>query len=126
MIKQVLFVGFGGALGSVLRFLTSTLTAKYYSGSFPFATFAVNITGCFLIGIFMGAFGQDNLANQNVRFFFATGFCGGYTTFSAFAFENLNLLRDNSPWPAISYVAMSVLAGLAAVWLGAAVAKQIG
>ena len=85
MIKQILLVGLGGGLGSVFRFLTSLLTAKYYSNAFPIATFTANILGCFLIGLLIGILGQSIQTNQNLKLLLITGFCGGYTTFSAFA-----------------------------------------
>ncbi|HET8887021.1 MAG TPA: CrcB family protein [Salinimicrobium sp.] len=68
MMKQILLVGLGGGLGSILRYLTSILTAKYYANSFPLATFAVNIIGCFLIGLLIGLLGQNTQVNQNLKF----------------------------------------------------------
>ena len=123
MIKQILLVGLGGGLGSVFRFLTSLLTAKYYSNAFPLATFTANILGCFLIGLLIGILGQNIQANNNLRLLLITGFCGGYTTFSTFASENFSLLQTNNYLTAILYIGTSIFAGLLAVWLGLTISK---
>ena len=116
MIKQFLFVGLGGALGSMLRYATSLLTARYYANAFPLATFIINILGCLLIGSFIGYFSKSG--NQNLQFLLITGFCGGYTTFSTFAAENLALYQSEHYLTLIAYTLASVLIGLAAVALG--------
>lgn len=123
MIKQILLVGLGGGLGSIFRFLTSLLTAKYYSNAFPLATFAANILGCFLIGLLIGILGQNIQTNQSLKLLLITGFCGGYTTFSAFASENISLLQTNNYLTTIIYITASILAGLFAVWLGLTLTK---
>ena len=119
MIKQILPVGLGGGLGSIFRFLTSVLTAKYYSNAFPLATFTANILGCFLIG----NLGQNIQANNTLRLLLITGFCGGHTTFSTFASENFSLLQTNNYLTAILYIGTSIFAGLLAVWLGLTISK---
>ncbi len=120
MIKQILFVGLGGGIGSVLRFLTSTLTVKYFSHTFPLATFLTNIIGCFVIGLLIG---QNIHANNSLKLLLIAGFCGGYTTFSAFASENLSLLQTNNYLIAILYIGASIFAGLFAVWVGIILTK---
>lgn len=117
MIKNILFVALGGASGSVLRYLIAVITAKYYTGHFPIATFMINVTGCFLIGLFMGAIGVGH-QSQSIKLLLITGFCGGYTTFSAFAYENLLLLNNNNSIIALGYIFASIVFGIAAVWLG--------
>lgn len=118
MVKHFLFVGIGGAAGSMLRYLTHLLTARYFTGMFPLATFIANIAGCFLIGILMSLLIENNAFNHQLRLLLVTGFCGGYTTFSAFSYENMILLSNNNSLLAIGYIIASILVGMLAVWLG--------
>lgn len=123
MLKQILLVGLGGGVGSILRYLTSVLTQKYNPISFPMATFLVNILGCLLIGLLIGLFGQNLQNNQNLRLLFITGFCGGYTTFSTFAAENLSLVESHHYGTAVLYIGASVIGGLIAVWFGLTIVR---
>ncbi|MFZ4106810.1 fluoride efflux transporter CrcB [Flavobacterium sp.] len=123
MFKTILFIGIGGAIGSILRYLTSVMVTKYWASQFPLATFVTNVLGCFIIGLFIGLLEKYNLANSSLKWFLITGFCGGYTTFSAFGFENYSLFNSNNSSLAFIYIAMSVLIGLFAVWLGLFVSK---
>ncbi|MFB5944934.1 fluoride efflux transporter CrcB [Albibacterium profundi] len=123
MLKQILLVGLGGGIGSILRFLTSVVTQKYNSSLFPLATFAVNILGCFLIGLLIGSLSSSIQNNQNLRLLLITGFCGGYTTFSTFASENFSLLQNQYYGTAALYIGTSIIGGLIAVWLGLTLAK---
>ncbi len=116
MVKQFLFVGLGGALGSMLRYATSLLTSKYYTNTFPLATFSTNVLGCLLIGILIGYFSKNG--NQSLQFLLITGFCGGYTTFSTFAAENISLWQSQHYLTLISYTLASLLVGFLAVALG--------
>lgn len=98
MLKTILYIAFGGAIGSVLRFLTSLLVAKFWSNHFPLATFLTNVVGCFLIGIFIGFLAKNNLTDSNLKWFLITGFCGGFTTFSAFGLENMTFFKAIIPF----------------------------
>jgi len=108
----------GGAIGSVLRYLTSVLVSKYWSGQFPLATFIANVFGCILIGLFIGILEKNNLANTNLKWFLITGFCGGFTTFSTFGMENYTLFQNQNSLVAFAYIGLSVVVGLLAIWLG--------
>jgi len=118
MLKQLLLVGVGGGAGSMMRYLVSFYTAKYYAGTFPLATFSVNILGCLLIGFIAGILTGQFSLNDQLRLLLITGFCGGYTTFSTFAMENLSLMQYNNILIMCLYIALSVIVGIAAVWFG--------
>jgi fluoride exporter len=124
MLKSVLLVAVGGAAGSVMRYFTSLIVKHYFTGSFPLATFITNMVGCFLIGTFVGlAIKHSWTANSNISLLLITGFCGGYTTFSAFAIENLSLIEKGNIITFITYTAMSVFVGIICVWLGILLTK---
>ena len=77
-----------------------------------------NVAGCFLIGIIIGTLDKHQLSDSPLKWFLVSGFCGGYTTFSAFGYENINLLQSSNSATAFAYIAASVILGLFAVWLG--------
>jgi CrcB protein len=123
MLKTILYIAIGGAIGSVLRYLTTVLVSKFWSNQFPLATFITNVIGCFLIGLFIGILAKNNMTDSQLKWFLVTGFCGGYTTFSAFGMENFNLLQNTNSLIAFGYMALSILLGLFAVWLGLLLSK---
>lgn len=125
MIKTLLLVGTGGFLGSVSRFLASRILQENFPSAFPFGTFLVNISGCFLIGLIYGISEKSSLLTPGWKMFLAVGFCGGFTTFSTFANENLALLRDSEFYYFFLYTGLSVFLGIAATFLGVLITKIV-
>jgi CrcB protein len=123
MIKTIFLVGTGGFLGSVSRFLASRFMQNNFPSAFPFGTFLVNITGCFLIGLIYGLSERSSLVSPGWKMFLAVGFCGGFTTFSTFANENLALLRDGDFFNFLMYTGLSVFLGITATFLGVLITK---
>ena len=116
-MKAVLLVFFGGGLGSVLRYALGKLMNSHASG-IPFGTFTANILGSLLIGIVLGMAARNGNISENTLLLVATGFCGGFTTFSTFAYENHVLLRDGNLGLFALYALGSLLLGFAAVFVG--------
>ncbi|OSZ79474.1 hypothetical protein CAP35_14845 [Chitinophagaceae bacterium IBVUCB1] len=112
MLRSLLLVGLGGAAGSILRYVVSIFISKQYAKPFPLATFIVNIVGCFLIGLLFGYVQKNNNQQGDIWLLLATGFCGGFTTFSAFALENVNLMKGQLSITALLYVVASVVVGI--------------
>lgn len=125
MIRTLLLIGTGGFLGSILRFLASRFMQNNFPSAFPFGTFFVNITGCLLIGIIYGLSEKSSLLTNGWKMFLAVGFCGGFTTFSTFANENLALLRDGEFFYFLSYTGLSVFLGIGAAFLGVLMTKLL-
>lgn len=122
-----LWVAIGGALGSVARFWISGLVAERYAHAFPWNTLAVNVTGSLVIGFFAALSEPDGrwFVSPGVRQFVMVGICGGYTTFSSFSLQTLNLLRDREWFYAGGNVLLSVVLCLIAVGLGFLLGSQI-
>lgn len=124
MLKDLLFVALGGGIGSALRYLTSRVVVKLVSGNLIFlGTFTANIIGSLLIGLLSGWMLINQPDNQTFRLLFIVGFCGGYTTFSTFAFENMRLIESNQWGLLTAYVLASVVLGVLAVWVGIRLAR---
>jgi CrcB protein len=117
IIKNILAVGAGSFLGGVARYLVS-LAMKGFSKGFPWATLAVNLVGCFLIGLLWGVFSKNGAEGSSWALFLTVGFCGGFTTFSTFSKEALLMLQGGNVWGFTGYVAISAVAGIALVALG--------
>ena len=122
-----LWVALGGALGSVARSWITNAVAALTGPRFPWGTVLVNITGSFVIGCIGALSGPDGrwLLPTDTRIFLMVGLCGGYTTFSAFSLQTLNLARDGEWLWASANVVISVIACLVAVWFGHVAAAAI-
>ena len=118
MFKTLLLIGSGSFIGGILRYLTSRFVQNTFISSFPFGTFVVNVIGCFLIGLFYGLSERGEILSAEWRLFLTVGFCGGYTTFSTFANENVAMLRDGNILYFALYVGFSVCIGILATYLG--------
>ena len=124
-VLNILLVGAGGCLGSVARYVAVTSIDKKLNSIFPYGTAAVNIAGSFVLGFVLALLMKKTGTHLHEwRLFLITGFCGGFTTFSAFAGENLNLLEQKFPATAVLYISVSVVGGLLAVWAGFAMTKN--
>jgi CrcB protein len=125
MIKNLLLVAFGGGIGSIARYLCQKWFGENYPHPFPWGTFVVNLLGCFLIGLIYAASEKTAALSPQTRLFLITGFCGGFTTFSTFAFENMNLLRSGDTIYFLIYAVASVILGVTGVFAGIAIMKLL-
>ena len=117
--KQILIVALGGAVGSVLRYKLGGFALHHTQAwDFPVSTFGVNVIGCFVIGVLAALVEHHDLLSPSMRLILFTGLLGGFTTFSAFGYESVFLLRRGLISVAVGYVLLSVVCGLGAVFLG--------
>ncbi len=123
MFKIILIIGTGSFFGGISRYLTARFVQNAVISAYPFGTFVVNILGCFLIGVLFGISERGNNMSEEWRMFLTVGFCGGFTTFSAFANENMALLRDGNIFYFALYVGLSVFLGILATYSGNQIVK---
>ena len=121
-----LWVALGGALGTTARYWLSTVVARAFGETFPWGTLIINVTGSLVIGFFAALTGPDGrvFASSTVRQFVMIGICGGYTTFSSFSLQTLNLVNDGEWFRAGANIVLSVLLCLIAVWGGVILANS--
>jgi len=126
-VQNYLWIMFGSAIGGGARYWISGLIADQIGGTFPWGTILVNITGSFVIGFFATLTGPDGrvLVGSLTRQFVMTGICGGYTTFSSFSLQTLNLAKDGEWDHAAANIGLSVILCLIGVWLGAILAASL-
>ena len=117
-MKQLLFIGLGGFIGSILRYLVSKLNLSVHFLSIPVGTLSVNIIGSLVIGFIAGIAMKSEIISPDVRLFLMVGVCGGFTTFSSFSLENMMLLQNGQYFSALIYTLSSVIFSIMAVYLG--------
>ncbi len=123
MIKMMLIAGAGGFAGTCCRFLLVRLCSGFFHGPFPLGTFLVNVIGCFLFGLFFGLLEKTSLLTAHDNLLLMTGFCGGFTTMSAFI-GDIWLLGSRGDWPTLIFYTIASLAiGILLMWGGRALAR---
>ena len=123
MIKNLILVAVGGAFGSSLRYIIHWIVSKKTTTLFPMQTFIVNVLGCLLIGLLIGYISKHQSENETLKLLLITGFCGGFTTFSAFGLENVNLIQNQNYQMALIYTSLSLILGILAVGTGIYITK---
>jgi fluoride exporter len=120
---DILLVGAGGFLGAQARYGLSNFASHKFGIAFPYGTYLINLSGSFILGLFLGLVSRNFLADESYHWLIAIGFCGGYTTFSTFTYETLTLIREGKPVAGLvsnllgSYL-FGLLAALLGFWLG--------
>jgi CrcB protein len=122
-----IWVAIGGAIGTTGRYWLSGAVARSIGETFPWGTLFINVTGSFVIGFFAALSGPDGrlFVGSTTRQFVMTGICGGYTTFSSFSLQTLNLMNNGEWFRAVANICLSVLLCLIAVWSGVLLAGTI-
>ena len=121
---KFLAIGLGGFAGAIARYALSVYIAGRYGVRFPYGTFVINMSGCFLIGLTMPVLFRTTVSPY-WRYLVPIGFIGAYTTFSTFEYETLRAVQDGQLVAGLMNIAMSVIVGFVAVWLGAIVARGL-
>ncbi len=122
---MIWYIAFGGAVGSVSRVLLGAAIQQRLATTFPLGTLAVNLSGSLLLGFLLRLSLSTQAISPEVRIMLTAGFCGGYTTFSAFSYETAVLLEDGEYRRALLYVAMSVIGAIVGTFVGFALARLI-
>lgn len=125
MLRTILIVGTGGFIGSVMRYLLQVFLEKGMTNTFPWGTFIANVAGSFIIGVVYALAEKGNLMNAEWRMFLAVGVCGGFTTFSSFAYNNLTMLKENTLGQLFFNIGGSLFFGILAVYLGIVLVRSI-
>lgn len=124
-LSKFLIVAFGGAVGAVARYWLGGLVYARWPMSFPLGTFVVNLTGSFLIGFCLALFSLHVAIHPHWRLLLVAGFAGAYTTFSTFEYEMLQLFEKGQSAMALLYLALSVITGFIAVWMGSLIVRTL-
>ncbi len=124
-MHRYLLIGLGGFAGAIARYWLGGFVTQRMGLRFPYGTFVINISGCFLIGLLMHLLAERAALNMNWLYVAVIGFIGAYTTFSTFEYETLRAMQEGQIVMALLYVGSSLLLGLVAVWAGLTVGKVI-
>lgn len=125
VLTNIIAVGAGSCVGGIARYLLSRLVQTSAGGVFPWGTLAVNLSGCLLIGIIYGAAARGFQLGDAMKLFLTVGVCGGFTTFSTFMHEGYILFSSPRPMIMLAYMALSMVGGLALVYLGYLLARTL-
>jgi|SRR5215469_1953166 len=124
-MNKYLIVGIGGALGSIARFWVGGYVYERLGARFPYGTFVINSTGCFVVGFVMTILTERSYLSPNWRLLIPIGFIGAYTTFSTFEYETLMAVRDGAMLTAFLNVVLSLVVGFAGVWIGVVCGRAV-
>jgi CrcB protein len=122
---RALLIGCFGFAGTLARYWLQGRVQRFSASTFPYGTLSVNVAGSFLVGFVATLTLERAALNPTLRTAILVGFCGGFTTYSAFAYETFELLRTGDPWRGIANIAAQLACGIAAVWLGYAAALKV-
>jgi CrcB protein len=125
-MTKILLVGLGGFVGALSRYGLSGIVHRQVGGSFPYGTLVVNVLGCLAVGGFLHLVEDRSMLGPGARVFLSIGLLGGFTTFSSFGYETVELLRAREAGLAVLNVAGNLVLGLSAVWLGRAILRGFG
>jgi len=125
MYKGILIVGLGGFLGSSSRYMLTQLIHRLFITNFPLGTLLINIIGCFALGFLLGIFEKGSLISPELWLFLTVGFCGGFTTFSTFSADSLNLINDREILYLILYMGLSIFVGISCTFIGKIIGNYI-
>ena len=124
MLKEIIAVFVGGGLGSVLRFLVNKIEI-ISDNNFPYSTFISNFLGCLILGLVLGYFIKNENPNSILFVFLTVGLCGGFTTFSSFSNESLELIQNGEIFTFLAYLLGSLIVGIVSVYLGTLIFKLL-
>lgn len=124
-MKKYIFIGFGGFIGAILRYFIKNIQLYHYSGVVPINTLIINVTGSFFMGLFLTIAFEILKIDDDIRLGVATGFLGAFTTFSTLCKDAFGLLKSGDYYSAISYITISTVLGLIAVYFGIIAAREV-
>jgi len=124
-MKELIYIFIGGGLGSIVRYILGRWVNAFHNSNFPFGTLTINIIACFVLGFIIGLADHKQLLSPASRLFWAVGFCGGFSTFSAFSSETLTLIQQGQNSTMLLYIILSVVVCLIATLGGLLIAERI-